>query len=648
MASSGYRPDIDGLRTLAVLPVVLFHAGTPYVTGGFVGVDVFFVISGFLITGILARELREHRFSILEFYRRRARRIFPALTIVGLTTLLLGYAILTPKEFVGLGKSAASIAVFSSNFYFWKSVSYFDPGSQPLLHTWSLAVEEQYYLFFPLFLWVLHKRQSWMAAALWTVFAGSLALSVTLVAIKPSAAFYLLPSRAWELMLGGLLAMELFGEPSSDRVAKAASFAGYVLILVPVFAYTASTPFPGLAAVPPAFGAALLIWGRGWGLSARWMVTIGLLSYSLYLWHLPVIEFARYLTDAPLSPLGGLVASVFSCGLAALTYRYVETPFRVGSDKQGLAVKAAVGMPVLAALALVVVFTAGMPSRLSSLQSRQLAVVNDEVRHPSRCMTVDAGFVDPAEPCQFGDRPSILLWGDSHSMVTATSMDAAGVPFFFAADADCPIGLNLSIDASRAGSLADQASYQRCGEYNEKMLKRALRADLETIVLSSRWTNWRIGEPPNPSESAVDLRLVDASGTATSLAANRPKFEQAFTALLDRLTTAGKNVVIVGPMPEPTYNVPHLLYVNSFGLAPALTPAEYEGRHRVVIAFFKTLEGRKNVSLIWPAQKLCRSKICPTTANGMPLYFDHNHLTLNASKYLAPLYIGLKSLRSID
>lgn len=644
-ASSSYRPDIDGLRTLAVLPVVLFHAGIPFVTGGFVGVDVFFVISGFLITGIIARELDEDRFSILEFYRRRARRIFPALTLVGLTTLLIGYVVLTPEEFISLGNSAASIAAFSSNFYFWKSVSYFDPGIQPLLHTWSLAVEEQYYLFFPLLLLVLHKRQSWIAAGLWTVFIGSLALSVALVATKPSAAFYLLPSRAWELMLGGLLAMGQFGEPSSVHKGKAASLAGYALIVVPIFAYTPSTAFPGLAALPPALGAALLIWGGGWGLSARWMVTTGLLSYSLYLWHLPIIDFAKYLTDSPLSAVGGMVASTVSLALAAVTYRYVETPFRVGRNKRRLAMQAAFGMPMLAALALVVVFNAGIPSRLSPLQSRQLAVMNDDVRHPSRCMTIDTGFVDPAKPCQFGESPSVLLWGDSHSMVTATSMQAAGVPFLFAADANCPIGLGLSIDASRAGALAGLASIRRCGDYNAKMLDRALRPDVRIVVLSSRWTNWRIGEPENASESPVDLRLVDARGTAISLADNRPKFEQAFTALLDRLIAAGKQVVIVGPVPEPPFNVPHRLFVHGFGLAPPPTPAEYVRRHSVVLAFLEGIEGRKGVSMIWPAKQLCRSGVCPTTADRMPLYFDHNHLTVDASRSLAPLYAQLKPQR---
>ena len=631
-----------------MLPVVFFHAGFPYFSGGFVGVDVFFVISGFLITGIISREIAVGRFKIATFYSRRARRIFPALTLVGVVTLFVGFLILTPEEFSNLGKSTVSISLFSSNFYFWKSVSYFDPGIQPLLHTWSLAVEEQYYLFFPILLMFLHKRGKWLIPILTVVLFGSLAVSIILVSAKPSAAFYLLPSRAWELMVGAMLALGVLGRPSNDLQGKAASLLGYVLILVPVFTYSNSIAFPGYAALPPVLGAALLIWGRGWGLSTRWMVQVGLVSYSLYLWHLPVIDFAKYLLDGPLSPLHGLAASALSLVLAALTYRYVETPFRTGRNLSRLTVQAALGMPLLAILSALVINSGGMPSRLTPLQQRRVAVIYDEVRHPSHCMTLDAGFVDPATPCKFGKYPSVLLWGDSHAMVTASSLSAAGVSFLFAADADCPTGIGLSIDTSHAGVLAEQSSYKRCGEYNAKMLLRALQPDVKTVVLSSRWTNWRIGEPPNKIETNVDLRLVDINGPANSASQNRQKFEVAFLALLDRLTSEGKDVVIVGPIPEPTYNVPHRLFVHDFGFAAAPAPAEYEGRHRVILAFLKRAEKNKNVSVIWPASKLCSAGVCPTAADGVPLYFDHNHLTVDAARSLAPLYTWLAATRSLD
>lgn len=605
--------------------------------------DVFFVISGFLITGIISREIAEGRFTIATFYSRRARRIFPALTLVGAATLFTGFLFLTPEEYTNLGKSAASIAIFSSNFYFWQSVSYFHPGIQPLLHTWSLAVEEQYYLFFPLLLIFLQRRERWLVPILILMLLGSFAISVVLVAAKPSAAFYLLPSRAWELIVGAMLALGVVAQPKTELQGKVASVIGYVFILMPVFTYSNSTAFPGYAALPPVIGAALLIWGRGWGLSARWMVQVGLMSYSLYLWHLPIIDFAKYLLDGPLSLLQGLAASALSLVLAALTFWYVETPFRTGRNQRLLTMQAALGMPLLAALSALIIIADGMPGRLSPIQQRRVAVMDDEVRHPSHCMTLDAGFVDPARPCQFGQHPSVLLWGDSHAMVTASSLNAAGVSFLFAADADCPSGLELSIDAGHAGVLADQPNYNRCGEYNAKMLLRALRPDVKTVVLSSRWTNWRIGEPPNKKEASVDLRLVDTNGPANSTLENRQKFEVAFLALLDRLTSAGKDVVIVGPVPEPTYNVPHRLFVHDFGFATAPGPAEYEERHGTMLTFLRAADKRKNVSLIWPADMLCRSGVCPTEADGVPLYFDHNHLTVDAARSLAPLYTWLSA-----
>lgn len=645
MTGNSYRPDVDGLRTIAVVPVVLFHAGIPFVSGGYVGVDVFFVISGFLITGIIARELGNGTFSLLEFYRRRARRIFPALALVVLTTLLVGYVILTPKEYGDLGKSAASIAAFSSNFFFWKSVSYWTPGVQPLLHTWSLAVEEQYYVFFPLFLMLLHGRRRLMIIGLWAVFAASLALSVALVAWKPQLAFYLLPTRAWELMLGGLLALGVFGEPSTERSGKIASVVGLALILGPIFLYTPSTPFPGLAALPPVVGAALLIWGRGWGLSARPLVALGLISYSLYLWHLPVIDFAKYLLDRPLTIGEGLRAGLLSVALAAITYRYVETPFRSSSKRPRKTLAAALTMPTMAALGIAIFTLNGVPQRLSPLQARQLAVTDDEARHPSRCMSLDERWVDPAKPCQFGSAPRTLLWGDSHSMVTATSMEAAGVSFYFAADADCPIGEGLSISANFEPALVSQGHYRRCGTYNRAMLVRALQPDIRTVVLSSRWTNWRIGEPSNPAEGDVDVRLVDANGESGGRADNRLKFERAFALLVSDLTKAGKRVVIVGPMPEPAFNVPHRLHVAGFGLVSRADPlADYRNRHTAILSFFDQLRGTPGVSFIWPAQELCRPK-CPTERAGIPVYFDHNHLTYDEARRLAPLYRSLAERR---
>lgn len=656
--SNVYRPDIDGLRALAVVPVVLFHAGLAPFSGGYVGVDIFFVISGFLITGILLREMSDGRYSILEFYRRRARRIFPALLAMTLATLVAGYMVLTPKEFVELGESAAAIAVFGSNFYFWKAVSYFDAGSQfePLLHTWSLAVEEQYYIFFPLILALVHRRRSWLVAMLWVTTLASLLLSIAMVALTPGAAFYLLPARAWELMIGGLLAAGCIPRPRSTFAASSGASAGFVLILVPIFLYTDSTPFPGLAALPPVLGATLLIWAEGRGvaklLSHPALVWIGLASYSLYLWHMPIMEFAKYLSNGPLSPAAGTAASLLSLVVAWMSLRWIEAPFRGARSpvlNGRMALASFAGMIFLGFVALGVIISKGAPWRFSPLAKSQLAIAEDGDRHPRRCMSVDDVWIEPARACRLGDpkaASTVLLWGDSHAMVTATAMEDSArrnhQAFLFAADADCPVGLGFSIDGSVSPGLTGMGHYRNCERYNREMFDLATTSPgLHTIVLSSRWTNWRIGEAANPAESDVDVRLRDEAGLAGSVNENRAKFERGFTLLVEKLVAAGKKVLIVGPLPEPTLNVPHALHVAEFGFADhpaAVTFADYQGRHAVIFEIFRSLEKRPGVSFIWPANKLCAQGRCPIVDEGLPLYFDHNHLSVAAAKRTSSLY----------
>src|SRR5262245_6181519 len=258
-----YRADIDGLRAVAVLPVVLFHAGITLFSGGFVGVDVFFVISGFLITGIIIADMEQGRYSIAGFYERRIRRIVPAYLVTVVVTLAVALFLLLPDDLAELGDSALWSALMSSNLFFWvESKDYFNGAAElkPLLHTWSLSVEEQFYLFFPIVLLAIKPLGLWRYAAAICLLAAviSFGLSIYGVAYAPMASFYLLPTRAWELLVGSLLAFGLF--PALNRkLAGWEALAGLALILVPVFLYTAATPFPGLAALPPVMGAALII-----------------------------------------------------------------------------------------------------------------------------------------------------------------------------------------------------------------------------------------------------------------------------------------------------------------------------------------------------------------------------------------------------
>lgn len=333
-----YRPDIDGLRTVAVLPVVLNHAGVPGIWGGFVGVDIFFVISGYLITGILARDLVLGRHSIAEFYRRRVLRIFPALfAMLALTTLVACVAML-PGELTRYARSLGATTLFGSNLLFWSETGYFEPAARlkPLLHTWSLAIEEQFYIVWPLALaWIGAKRPAGMKALVLATTALSLGYAIWQVAHGPSTAFYLLPARAWELSLGAGLAL-IPQRPSARWVNEALGLLGLGLIGWAMRFYTEAAPFPGAAALLPCGGAALLILTGGAGtlaeraLALAPMRFVGKISYSLYLWHWPVIVFAELALFLPrtLPVMAGEI--VVSLVLATLSWRFVEQPFRVG------------------------------------------------------------------------------------------------------------------------------------------------------------------------------------------------------------------------------------------------------------------------------------------------------------------------------
>ncbi|NVO25221.1 acyltransferase family protein [Donghicola mangrovi] len=329
-----YRADIDGLRAIAVLSVLLFHLGVPLVPGGFAGVDIFFVISGYLITGILLRDMQAGQFSLLHFYRKRALRILPALCFVLLATVAVGSRILLPSEMAELGRSIVATMLFGANIYYWSTLDYFHPDAKenPLLHTWSLGVEEQFYILLPLLMWLCFRytRQCVVPMLAATV-AISFALSVFAVGPMPRASFYLLPTRFWELGAGALLAaMPLRLAP---RWAEGAGMAGFALLVAGIFGLNETLPFPGAAALLPVAGAALLIAAGGQGgigrlLSKTAPVWIGQISYSVYLWHWPLIVFWKMRTDTDLTvpETAGLGAAAILFG--ALSTRFIERPFR--------------------------------------------------------------------------------------------------------------------------------------------------------------------------------------------------------------------------------------------------------------------------------------------------------------------------------
>ena len=335
-----YRRDIDGLRAFAVLPVIFFHAGFPLFSGGFVGVDIFFVISGYLITGILLSELERGTFSIVSFYERRARRILPALFFVIAVSAILAWCWLLPGDMRDFSDSVFAVALFFSNILFWRRTDYFATSSElaPLLHTWSLAVEEQFYVFFPVLLILAWRfARPHMLTLIILLSAASIIIAQWGVANEPGAAFYLLPTRGWELALGAAIATWCHKKPVPTLgpvLNQALSLLGLILIVGSIFLYDENTPSPVLAMLAPTVGTGLIIlyarpatWvARLLGLQP--LVTVGLLSYSAYLWHQPLFAFARHRSlHAPDDRLY-LALSALSIGLAWLSWRWVERPFR--------------------------------------------------------------------------------------------------------------------------------------------------------------------------------------------------------------------------------------------------------------------------------------------------------------------------------
>ena len=443
-----YRAEIDGLRAVAVIPVILFHAGFAAFGGGFVGVDVFFVISGYLITALLLGDLATGRFSIWAFYDRRARRLLPALFVVLAACLPVAWWWLLPGDLQELLQSVAAVAVFMSNILFWRQSGYFDTAAElkPLLHTWSLAVEEQFYLLFPPALWLAWRLgRRWMVGLIAVVFVVSLAAAQWGALHKPAAAFFLLPTRAWELALGALVACHVAGDGprrTSPTAAAALGSIGLLLIVGAVFAYDRHTPFPGLSALVPTIGAILVILFAtpdnrvGRLLGSKGLVGIGLISYSAYLWHQPLFAFARLKTVEEARAPTFAALSLVALGLAWLTWRFVERPFRQrGRFGRPLVFGlAAAGSASFLAIGMLGFVGDGMPQRFerTGVPVHALARITDvyafydypKVLRLGTCHSVPVAERAARQACVDVRRRNLLLWGDSYAAALYSGLDA--------------------------------------------------------------------------------------------------------------------------------------------------------------------------------------------------------------------------------
>jgi peptidoglycan/LPS O-acetylase OafA/YrhL len=450
-----YRPEIDGLRAIAVVPVLLFHAGLG-MPGGFVGVDVFFVISGYLITSLILKDVDAGRFTLADFWERRVRRIFPAALAMVFATLLAGWFLLLPSEYERLARAALSQVVFGANFFYWRNADYFAGPAEhePLLHTWSLAVEEQFYVLFPLILGAIAcrpplRQRSVMLALMSVPLFVSCAACVYATSRYPVASFYLLPTRSWELLCGSVLAVTPPCRWLTPLTATAVGWMGLAMIAYTWWGYDKTTTFPGAAAILPCLGAMLVIYAtaheplpNGRTLRTKWLVTprqilaarlpvgIGLISYSLYLWHWPPLAFANILTIKPL-PLSWRVVLLAGSVVAAIaSWRYIETPFRtkqIGPTRRTMFTLSTAGLLGIVFITAGIVACRGFPSRFSCA-----ILACDEVRtepqFPKRTSlaAVQAGDI-PRLGTLTATSPSALIWGDSHCRCLAPVMNEYGM-----------------------------------------------------------------------------------------------------------------------------------------------------------------------------------------------------------------------------
>jgi peptidoglycan/LPS O-acetylase OafA/YrhL len=604
-----YRPDIDGLRAIAIVTVVLSHMNVAATAGGFIGVDIFFVISGYLLTGNVHHAIAAGNFSVAGFYERRIRRIFPALVAMTAVTSVAVAVVFPPKVLIAYGLSLAA-AIFSfSNFFFLTQAGYFAaPYTAALLHTWSLGVEEQFYLVLPLCMLLAARGPAnatrWVVAILGI---ASFADAIYLTSVDRVVAFFVPWTRAWELLLGSAVALGMFPSPASRLLREAMAALALLLVLGCLFTYSPATPFPGLAAVPPTLAAALLIAAGHRGRTTiasflywRPVVFIGVISYSLYLWHWPVIVFLRLgvvpKIDVARIPLLAVAKIVLSFALGALSWRYVERPFRTGAFKtmSRERIFASAGFCVAALSVVAVVFVAGrgLPGRFPAQADRVGNYISEELRqHGPQCF-IETSFSDFDPHFCLAQQPgktNVLLLGDSHanalrfglarSMPDANVMEATG--------SSCP-PMRGNYDLSSCGSL-------RRYVYDDYLPAH----HVDRVILTEKWN------------SAADFEALESA--------------------LGWFSKRGIPVVVIGPGPEYTAPLPLLLALGLVWHDPTLAEGRLLRRmgelDREIDSEATGRPGLRYASVwraVCPAGR-CREYVDRT--KGIPMLKDDNHLT---------------------
>jgi peptidoglycan/LPS O-acetylase OafA/YrhL len=606
-----HRNDIDGLRALAVGSVVLYHCGfARFFPGGFVGVDVFFVISGYLITGIVQKDIDNGRFSIVEFYNRRIRRIFPALMVVYAAVLAASFLLLMPSEASQSSRNILSSILFVSNIYFYTQTSYFDAASEfnALLHTWSLSVEEQFYIFLPIGLYLLSRFSR--RTLIWILSAAlvlSLAASAIMVSIDQSAGFYLVQYRAWELLIGSLLALNIAPSTTSRPLNEALGIAGLLLVAGSIFLLSADKPFPGLTAVPVCLGAALLLYsGQGNTLVAKLFSLppvrlVGLASYSFYLWHWPVWVFGS-LVHEPKGPLENLAYIAVSFGLALISWRFIEAPFRTNPAWRSSPRTLGFGSAAMVAAAGVTIALPFLSQGYWQVPDKVQAVagfVNYDPNPNFRTGTcfLTSGFnkfeMFRKDDCLklATDKPNYVLIGDSH---------AAHIYPGLLQNRDINV---LQATASGCKPTDGAPGEKRCTDLVSYMFNDFLpKHHVDGVVLSGRW---QVSDIP---------RLLSA---------------------VRKLKPYTGKLVVLGPIVEYDRALPRLLAQAMYEGDDALPARHHRDEPRDVDQKMRKALANSGATYVSLYDAVCPNGTCTLwTADNNPLQFDYGHMTAAGSRLI--------------
>ncbi|TWC68384.1 acyltransferase family protein [Herbaspirillum sp. SJZ099] len=652
MKLTNYRPEIDGLRCIAVCSVILYHGNINAFSGGYIGVDIFFVISGYLITRIIGDAIAAGTFSFADFFERRARRILPALFAMLSVGTVLGYILLSPNQLKEFSLSLISVTGFISNHYFLSKTGYFSPDAEelPLLHTWTLSVEEQFYIVIPILMLVLWKiRPRLMNVGL----VGLLLLSLAICLRwehhgSLTRGFFLAASRAWEFLAGALLSssIEKRWPRGAISVGTANAFAtlGLACIALPVTIFTDKTPYPGVATIAPVLGTTLIIYFAtpltyvGKLLSSRPFVAIGLASYSAYLWHQPLLAFFRVAIGGA---LGNTILTVLLIAITLLSFiswRFVERPFRHPAkvSRRSIAIFGVTGTLLLASVGYGLWASDGLPGRYSSAQA-ELAKSSSPSPMRGKCEVEGVVNMLPQNACRyFGSTSTWAVFGDSHAVEISYALaehlrdtNAGGV-------------LQLAASGCQP-ALTFETMVVGCRIWNKRSIDYIARdKNITDVALAYRHGLYLYGRqnrtyPILPDEHPNFLYDLSADEA-------REKYWQSFVLIIQQLIASGKVVHVIEPIPELGRPVEWNIYSPQIGMAridrsKGTDFTYYMGRNKFIIDKIRTLQTGPQLKVVQTNQAFCKNSACFALSNGKSLYFDDNHLSLIGAERVVKLML---------